>query len=117
MFYTVTDTVCLQQLGCVYKGREAVGIFVGLLHITHDLSVCTVLTLMLLHDIGEGVHILFVIRKLLNRFHRRECLETKLRQIAEEVFAVLGERTVSVPYLPVMYVAAVRIVRLVQTTA
>ena len=53
MFYTVTDTVCLQQLGCVYKGREAVGIFVGLLHITHDLSVCTVLTLMLLHDIGK----------------------------------------------------------------
>ena len=72
---------------------------------------------MLLHDIGEGVHILFVIRKLLNRFHRRECLETKLRQITEEVFAVLGERTVFRAIPSVMYVAAVRIVRLVQTAA
>ncbi len=69
---------------------------------------------MLLHHIGEDIHILRIVRERLDGLPARERLEPELRRIAEEIFTIFGERLVAVPYRPVMHVSSVRAVGLVK---
>lgn len=105
MFHPVTDGVGLKKLGSIYQGRKVVRVFVGLLEVIHDLSVCRVISLMFLHYIGENIPVLRVVADpFLYSFYRREGLETKFGKIAEAIFPILREGLVPMPYLPEMYV-------------
>ena len=71
---------------------------------------------MALHHAGKYVPVLFL-RKARYSLQARERLEAELRQIPEAVFPIFRKRDAGMPYLPVMDVAAVRAVRLVERTA
>ena len=118
MFYTVADTICLKKLGSINQGGEVIRVFVSLLQISHDFSVCRIVSLMFFHDIGENIPILRVVTDaFFYGFQRRECLETKFREITEEIFPVLGKRLVSMPYLPEMHISPVRILWFLERAA
>ncbi len=87
----------------MFKGRR---VEVGLLDVVEDFSVCRTVSLVFFHDIGEDVEVFRVIGKGFDRFERRERLESKFRQVAEEEFAVFGERFVAMPYRPVVHIPA-----------
>ena len=72
---------------------------------------------MTLHHIGENIHVSRIIRECLDRLNGREGLESELRQETEIELPILCKRLVAVPYIPVMHVTALRILRLIHTSA
>ena len=115
MLHSVPQCLRLQKLGGIQRNVKGARVQIGLLEIIHDLAVCGAVALVLLHHIGEDVPVLRL-REGFHRLHQRERLETKLRYIAEEEFPVLGKRLVPVPYIPVMRVTSVRIIRIVKAS-
>ena len=71
---------------------------------------------MFFHDVGKHVAVLGK-REGLYGFHAGERLKAELRNIAEQEIAVVGKRKSTVPYLPVMHVAAVGCIGLIKTAA
>ena len=71
---------------------------------------------MLLHNIGENVPVLGD-GKALDRPDRRERLEAKFGKVPEEELSVLRKGLVPVPYIPVVRVAAIRTVRIVEASS
>ena len=70
---------------------------------------------MFFHDIGENIPVLRIITDpFFHGFHRRKGLEAEFGKITETIFPVFGERFISMPYLPEMYIAPVWILRLVK---
>src|SRR5690606_15067650 len=80
------------------------------------LSISGRVPLMLFHHIREHVAVARF-GKSLYRFYGRKRLEAELRHIAELMVAVVGKRKASVPYLPVMNVAPVWIVWLIEASS
>ena len=89
MLHPIADGVCLEELGSIDQGGKAHGIAVGLLQVIHDLAVCPVVPLVLLHDVGENILIPWVIGKGINGLLTGKCLEAELGSIAEEELPVL----------------------------
>lgn len=69
---------------------------------------------MTFHDIGENIHVIRIICKGLDRLDRWERLEAELGQETEIEFPVLRKRLIAMPYIPIVYIAAFRILWLVQ---
>ena len=117
MLHAVPDRICLQKLRGVNNIFKIRRIQINLLHIIHDLPVGAILPLMFFHNIREDIHILRVIRESLDRLPGGKGLEPEFRCIAEEVFAILGKRPVPMPHFPIVHVASVRTVRLIECSS
>ena len=114
MFDPVSDRVCLQKLRRINERAEIRRIEIGPLQIVHDLPIRAVVALMLLHDVGEDIHILRIVCEGLDGLHAWEGLESEFRRITEVILTVIGERFIPMPYIPVMHISPVWAVRLVK---
>ena len=71
---------------------------------------------MALHDFGEEVPVFFL-RKRLNGLDGRQGLEAKLGAETEIVLHVLTEWFLTMPYIPVMAIAAVLITWIIKASS
>ena len=81
-----------------------------------SVKVSIVVALMLFHDVGKDIAVLWL-GKRLNRLKLWERLEAELGQKTEIEFPVLRKRLIAMPYIPIVYIAAFRILWLVQAPA
>ena len=116
VLHRIAHCLRLQKLGSVHKVGQILRIAEILRHIDHHLRIAVLAALMAVHHIREDVAV-FRQRKALYRLQRRKRLKAKLRGIAEVVPAVIRERLIAVPYLPVMGVSSGFRLRLVEIPA
>ena len=117
MFHSIADSICLKKLRGIYKSTEVLRITIGSLHILGNLSISAIVSLMFLHHIRKRIQFSRIISYRLQCLNRREWLETKFRSIAEEIFAIFRKWLISMPYLPVMHISTIRIIRLIKRSA
>ena len=116
MLHAVANGLRLKQLRGIQHSLEGVRQTQRPGQIRKDLAVRAWVLLMILHHAGEDV--LFpALGKGIHRLQARERLEAELRAEAEEKFAILRERLVAVPDIPIVDVAPVLIVGRVEAAA
>ena len=71
---------------------------------------------MALHYLGENIPV-FLFRKSIDRFQAGEGLETKFRAEAEIVFLIIIKRLQSMPHIPIVHIATLIGVRVVDASA
>ena len=116
MFHAIADRLRLKKLGSVKHGVKAAGIQERLLHIIHDLSICRLVSLMLLHHIGENIPV-FRLRKSLAGLQRWKRLEAKFGKITEMELPVFRDGFVPMPDIPVMNISPVLSIGIIKGSA
>ena len=109
MFYAIFDRLSLQHLGCIQERAEIGRIAIGLIQVVHNLPVGGIIALMLFHYVGEDISVLRK-GKAFHCLFTGEGLEAEFGSVPEIEIAVIAERLVSMPYLPVMHIPAVWVV-------
>ncbi len=113
MLHAVSHGLRLKQLRDVQQRIEGLRIQEIFRDAIENFAVASGIFLMGFHDGREDVAVA-LLGKLLHRLQRRERLEPEFRAETEEMLAIFRERLAAVPYLPVMHIAFVLRVRLLE---
>ena len=115
VIYAILHGHSLKDLAHIEKLAEILRITEILGKVIQDLSVGCRILLVFLHHPGKNIPVFFF-RKALYCFQTREGLETKFRTEPEIMLLIIRKRLLAMPYIPVVTVPQVLIIRLIKTT-